>query len=184
MLKYIIPLFLIIYIISIYNSLIIQRNKVKEAFSGIDVQLKKRYDLIPNLVRTVKQYMEHEKEVLTEVTRLRNKAVNENLSSQEEFNINELLSQKLVSINMVVENYPELKADESFEHLQRSLNEIESQLSAARRAYNANVRKYNNLIETFPSRIIANKKGFTKFDYFETDKSENDFKNVKEYFNT
>ncbi|MFW6287973.1 MAG: LemA family protein [bacterium] len=167
----------LIYII-IYNSLISSRNHVEEAFSGIDVQLKKRYDLIPNLVNTVKGYMKHEEKVLTEITRLRSRAVNENLSTEEKAHLNNLLSNRLQALNVVVEDYPDLKADKAFDNLQRSLNEVESQISAARRTYNANVRIYNNKIGQFPSNIVASSRGFVRQEFFQAPEEARDNVNV------
>ncbi|MFW6035671.1 MAG: LemA family protein [Halanaerobiales bacterium] len=173
------PLLIFIFI---YNSLIASRNRVEEAFSGIDVQLKKRYDLIPNLISTVKQYMEHEQQVLTEITELRSKAVNGDLSTKEEFQLNNELSDKLKGLNVVVEAYPDLKADESFDNLQRSLNEVESQISAARRTYNANVRAYNNKVEQFPSSLVASMKGFDRHEFFRAAKKERENVDVDNLF--
>ena len=162
----------ILIFIGIYNGLINSRNRVEEAFSGIDVQLKKRYDLIPNLVSTVKQYMKHEEKILTEITSLRSRAVSGDLTTEGKVQLNNELTDRLNALNVVVENYPELKADQSFDNLQRALNEIESQISASRRTYNAYVREFNNKVEQFPSNIVANMKGFQKYEFFKAQEEE------------
>ena len=148
-------LVLIILVVSMYNGLIKRQNEVDNAFGGMDVQLKKRYDLIPNLVATVKQYATHEKELLTKVTELRAKVTNGNLSADEKVKLDNEISSGMKSIMVAVENYPEVKASDNFIHLQRTLNEVESQISASRRTYNAVITDYNNGIQTFPRNIIA-----------------------------
>lgn len=149
-------LILIISIISMYNGLIRRKNEVDNAFGGIDVQLKKRYDLIPNLVSTVKQYASHEKELLEKVTELRARATNDKLSNDEKVALDNQISAGMKGIMVAVESYPDLKANENFMNLQRTLNEVESQISAARRTYNAVITDYNNGIQTFPQNILAN----------------------------
>ncbi len=151
----ILTLVILILLVSMYNGLIKRRNEVDNAFGGMDVQLKKRYDLIPNLVTTVKQYATHEKELLTKVTELRTKVTNRNLSADEKVKLDNEISAGMKSIMIAVENYPEVKASDNFIHLQRTLNEVESQISAARRTYNAVITDYNNGIQTFPRNIIA-----------------------------
>lgn len=146
---------LILIIISMYNGLVRKRNEVDNAFGGMDVQLKKRYDLIPNLVATVKQYASHEKELLEKVTELRAQATSGNLSSDEKVAIDNQISAGMKSLMVAVEGYPDLKANENFMNLQRTLNEVESQISAARRTYNAVITDFNNGIQTFPASIIA-----------------------------
>ncbi len=148
-------LLIILLVVSIYNGLVKRRNEVDNAFGGMDVQLKKRYDLIPNLVATVKQYASHEKELLTKVTELRAKVTQGNLSPDEKVKLDNEISAGMKSIMVAVENYPDIKASDNFIHLQRTLNEVESQISAARRTYNAVITEYNNGIETFPENIIA-----------------------------
>ncbi|CZE46177.1 LemA family protein [Campylobacter geochelonis] len=168
-------------IISTYNSLVGKRNQVKNIRAGVDTQLKKRYDLIPNLVSAVKEYLTHEKETLTKVTELRSKAMS-STSDSEAFSLNNQLSKLLGSIQVAIEAYPELKANENVMHLQSTLNEVEEQISAARRAYNSSVMIYNNAIEMFPSNIIANLFNFTKDDFFAIDESEKAAPNVSELF--
>ncbi len=146
---------LLIIAISMYNGLIRRRNEVDNAFGGMDVQLKKRYDLIPNLVATVKQYASHEKEILEKVTQMRSKATDGTLSNDEKVALDNEISSAMKSIMVSVENYPALKASDNFMNLQRTLNEVESQISAARRTYNAVITDYNNGIQTFPRNILA-----------------------------
>lgn len=145
----------VLVVISMYNSLISKKNQVANVFSSVDTLLKKRYDLIPNLVSVVKNYMEYEKGVLEEITSLRAKAVSSQLSDNERVNLENKISNALGKIMVAVENYPDLKANQNFLQLQASLNEIEEQVSAARRAYNAAVTDYNNAVEMFPTNIAA-----------------------------
>ncbi|MFW5962447.1 MAG: LemA family protein [bacterium] len=183
------PLFLVVIavvlviFISIYNSFVNSKNRVEESFSSIDVMLKKRYDLIPNLVESVKQYMGHENSVLTEVTKLRKQALEGDLSAEEQVKLNSQLDAKLKTLNVAVESYPELKANEGFNNLQRSLNEVEEQLSAARRTYNANVKEYNVKVEAFPSNIIASMMNYQKKAFFEVIEQERENVSVKNSFN-
>src|ERR1700759_2598127 len=127
---------LVIIIIATYNNLVGSRNQVENAFGSIDVMLKKRYDLIPNLLETVKAYMKHEKDTLTSITELRAKAVSGNLSTEERIDVENKLTGMMRNVMVAVESYPELKADSQFTMLQRSWNEAEEQISAARRTYN------------------------------------------------
>jgi LemA protein len=157
---------LFLWIILIYNSLVTLRNRVKEAWSDIDVQLKRRYDLIPNLVETVKGYASHERELLEKVTELRNKAMQAK-TVKEHSETENMLSQTLKSLFAVAENYPQLRASENFLELQRELSDTENKIQAARRFYNANVRDFNIKIQSFPSNIIANIFGFKEVDFFE-----------------
>lgn len=145
----------VLIIISMYNGLVRKRNEVDNAFGGMDVQLKKRYDLIPNLIATVKQYANHEKELLTKVTELRAKATSGTLNSDEKVAIDNQISAGMKGIMVAVENYPDLKANENFMNLQRTLNEVESQISAARRTYNAVITDFNNGVQSFPQNVIA-----------------------------
>ena len=141
--------------IFIYNSLIAKKNQVKNVFGTIDALLKKRYDLLPNLIATVKAYMQHERSLLNEITEMRAKAVSGKMSDDEHVELDNKLSKMLGGIMVAVENYPDLKANENFMHLQRTMNEIEEQISAARRAYNAAVTTYNNAVEMFPTNLVA-----------------------------
>ncbi|MFZ1946751.1 MAG: LemA family protein [bacterium] len=141
--------------VGLYNSLIRKKNQVINVFGAVDALLKKRYDLIPNLVATVQQYMQFEKEVLTKVTELRARALSGQSTDDEKIAIDREISKVLRGIMVAVENYPDLKANQSFMQLQVTLNEVEEQISAARRAYNAAVTDYNNAVEMFPTNIMA-----------------------------
>lgn len=178
----VVALFVFIFI-GIYNNLIRKRNEVDNAFGGMDVQLKKRYDLIPNLVSTVKQYATHEKELLTKVTEMRAKATSGNLSSDEKVAIDNQISAGMKSIMVAVENYPDLKANENFMNLQRTLNEVESQISAARRTYNAVITDFNNAIQTFPSNIMAGMMSLKRKEVFVIPETERQNVDVKNLFN-
>jgi LemA protein len=145
--------------ITTYNGLLRRRNRVDQAYSTIDVQLTQRYDLIPKLVETVKQYMGHERSLLEEITRLRTRAM-ESRTPAAKMQADNELTQALGRLNVTVENYPQLRASENFVQLQRSLNEVEEQLAAARRAYNGAVLDYNNAVQTFPSSLMAGSMGF------------------------
>ena len=142
-------------IMDMYNGLIRKKNEVENAFGGMDVQLKKRYDLIPNLISTVKQYMTHEKELLTKVTELRSHAMNGKVSNEQKVDLDNQITGAMKGIMVAVESYPDLKANENFMNLQKTMNEVESQISAARRAYNASVTDFNNGVQMFPSSIVA-----------------------------
>jgi LemA protein len=157
---------LLIIVIGIYNNLVGSRNAVENAFGSIDVMLKKRYDLIPNLVETAKAYMKHEKDTLTAITDLRTRAVSGSLSTEEKIDVENKISGMMRSVMVAVESYPELKANDQFTMLQRSWNETEEQISAARRAYNAAVTSYNNAVEKFPSNIFASMFGHSRKQVF------------------
>lgn len=141
--------------ILMYNSLIGKKNQVDNIFAGVDAVLKKRFDLIPNLVASVAQYMEHEKSTLEKVTELRAQAMKPGISDDQKIALDAKLTAALGSITVAMEAYPDLKANENVMHLQRSLNEAEEQISAARRAYNQAVTDLNNAIEMFPTNMIA-----------------------------
>ena len=138
-----------------FNFLIRKRNAVEQAFGSIDAMLKRRYDLIPNLVACVSRYLEHEKNLLTEVTELRGKAASGRLDANSSVEVNNQLSARLRQMFVAVEAYPQLRASENFLQLQASLNEVEEQLVASRRAYNAAVVDYNNAVETLPTSLLA-----------------------------
>ncbi len=157
---------LVLWIIFIYNRLVTLRNRVKEAWSDIEVQLKRRYNLIPNLVETVKGYASHEKEVFEKVTQARTKAIGaQNL--KEKAVAENMLSSTLKSLFAVAENYPQLRSSENFQKLQEELTDTEDKIQAARRFYNGNVRDFNIKIESFPSNIIAKIFNFKKVEFFE-----------------
>ena len=157
---------LILWVIFIYNRLVTLRNRAKEAWSDIDVQLKRRYNLIPNLVETVKGYATHERELLEKVTQARASAMNAQ-TIDEHSKAENMLSSTLKSLFAVTENYPDLKASVNFLELQRELRDTEDKIQASRRFYNGNVRDMNTKIETFPSNVIANMFSFKKADFFE-----------------
>lgn len=158
---------LIILGIILYNNLVRMKIRVDEAWADIEVQLKRRYDLVPNLVETVKGYMQHEKEVFEKVTEARTKAM-EAKNLQEKAESENQFSQSLKSLFAVAENYPQLKANENFLELQKELVDTEDKIQAARRFYNGSVRDYNIAIDTFPSMIFARLFKFTKREMFET----------------
>ena len=166
----------LVVIILIYNSLIGKKNQVKNVFGTIDVLLKKRYDLIPQLVRTVKGYMQHERSLLQEITEARARAVSGRLSDDEQVLLDNTVSKMLGTVMVAVENYPDLKADKHFMYLQRTMTEVEEQIYAARRAYNAAVEAFNNAVEMFPTSIIASMMGYKTRNFFEI--SEDQRKNV------
>ncbi len=145
----------VVIIALMFNSLIGKKNQVTNVFGTIDALLKKRYDLLPKLITTVKEYMKHERGLLEKVTELRAKAVSGNLSDDEQVDLDNKISKMLGGIMVAVENYPQLKASENFMQLQRTMNEVEEQISAARRAYNATVTDYNNAVEMLPTNIMA-----------------------------
>lgn len=157
---------LIISFVVIFNKLVRGRNLVKEGWSGIDVQLKRRHDVIPNIVETVKGYAGHEKKLFEEVSRIRSNA--ENSKSVKESGVSEIaVSKSLRNLFALAEAYPELKANQNFMELQKTLSEIEEQISLARRYYNGTARDMNILVESFPSSIVAGLGGFKKADFFE-----------------
>ena len=172
---------LVVAIAGTYNGLIQSRNKVKNAWSQIDVQLQRRFDLIPNLVECVKGYMEHEKEVLTKVTELRSSWSNAS-SVAEKAELDNQLSGALKTIMAVSENYPDLKANQNFLDLQEELRNTENKISFSRQFYNDSVTMYNTKLEVFPSNIIAGMFNFTAETLFATE-SDEARKNVKVDFN-
>jgi LemA protein len=174
----------VLIVIGMYNGLVRKRNEVENTFGAIDAMLKKRYDLIPNLIATVKEYMKHEAGVLGEITELRAKATSGNLSSDDKVMLENQLAKKMGGIMVAVENYPDLKANTNFLQLQASWNEIEEQISAARRAFNSAVTIYNNAVEVFPSNIIAMISGFKRKHVFEIQESERQNISAKNLFNS
>lgn len=156
------------YGVGIYNRLVKLGTLVDEAWSGIDVQLKKRYNLIPNLVETVKGYASHEKETFENVTKARSQAQNASTVEDQQAAENQL-NKSLLNLFAVAEQYPELKANENFLDLQKQLSAIESDIEKSRRYYNGTTRDYNILIDSFPSNIIAKMTNFYKAAFFEID---------------
>lgn len=170
-------------LILMYNSLVAKKNQVENIFASVDTVLKKRYDLIPNLVASVSKYMEHEKSLLENVTKLRSEANRPNISDEQKIALDAKVTSALGSIMVAVENYPELKANENVMHLQHSLNEIEEQISAARRAYNQSVTDYNNAVEMIPTNFMASLINYRRKEVFEITESERKNVSVKELFN-
>ncbi len=155
-----------LYIIYVFNRLVIFRNRVKEAWSDIDVQLKRRYDLIPNLIETVKGYAAHEKGVFEKVTEARTRAINANGAAQKAEAENQLAG-ALKTLFAVSENYPQLRASENFLKLQEELSDTENKIQASRRFYNANVMEFNTRQEVFPVNLMVSALGFQKSEFFE-----------------
>jgi LemA protein len=159
----------VLYVILTYNTLVALRNHIRDAWANIDTELKRRYELIPNLVATVKGYAAHEREIFERITQLRAQCMasrgNPNQQAADE---NQLVA-ALQKMMMVVENYPQLKADHNFLELQKELVNTENRIQAARRFFNGNVRDYRNKCETFPSNLIAGSFGFQPQDYFNVD---------------
>lgn len=174
----VIAVVLVIASIVIYNALVTLKNRVDESWSDIDVQLKRRHDLIPNLVNTVKGYATHEKELFEKVTQARSAAMGAQTPGQKEEAEN-MLSGTLKSLFAVAENYPDLKANQNFLELQRELTDTEDKIQAARRFYNTNVRDFNIKIETFPSNMVAGMLNFSKRDFFAAEESEKENVEVK-----
>lgn len=164
---------------SMYNRLITLKNRVDEAWSDIDVQLKRRYDLIPNLVNTVKGYATHEKELFERVTAARTAAMNAGTPAEKQ-DAENMLSGTLKTLFAVSENYPDLKANQNFLELQRELTDTEDKIQASRRFYNGNVRDFNTKLEVFPTNLIAGMLNFAKREFFAADESEKE--NVKVQF--
>jgi LemA protein len=152
--------------ILIRNSIIGSRNRVDEAWSGIDVQLKRRHDLVPNLVEAVKGYAQHEQATFEKVTQARAAAMQASGPAQAS-QAEGMLSQALGGLRVVAEQYPELRATENFQQLSRNLSELEDEIQASRRIYNSNVQAYNTKIQVFPNSVIANSGGFTAREFFE-----------------
>ena len=154
---------LVLVVISMYNSLVRKKNQIENAFATIDVMLKQRFDLIPNLVAAVQQYAKHD---------------------SEKADFDRMFSKVRTQFFAVAENYPELKASENFLQLQRSLNETEEQLAAARRTYNASVTEYNNAVQSFPTNLLAGMFGFTRKEVLTIPEAERATPNVKNLFNS
>lgn len=170
-----------IIVIFLYNSLVRSRNRVDEAWSDIEVQLKRRYDLIPNLVETVKGYARQESSVLENVTKMRNLAMNAG-SMQERLKDENMLSGALKSLFAVAEAYPDLKSNQNFMQMQGDLTDTEDKIQAARRFYNGNVRDYNTKLQVFPTNLFASMFGFAKRDFFDIDEKGPEGQPVKVQF--
>ncbi|MFC1655484.1 LemA family protein [Patescibacteria group bacterium] len=168
-----------LFAITVYNSLIVLKNKVDEGWSDIDTQLKRRYDLIPNMVETVKGYAKHESGTFEKVTQARSMAMQAN-TPEEKAKAENMLTSTLKSLFAVAENYPELKANQNFMDLQATLREIEEHIQMSRRYYNGTVRDFNTKLQVFPNNIIAGMLGFKDRQFFEIEDDER--KNVKVSF--
>lgn len=164
-----------------YNSLIAKKNEIKNTYGSIDAVLKKRYDLIPNLIAAVQEYMDYEKSTLTQITELRTQAINAE-EVTEKFALNDKISDKIQSIMVSVEDYPELQSSQNMLQLQQALAETEGQISAARRTYNQAVTNYNNACEQIPTNFIASFLRYELEDVLETPEIEKANINVREAF--
>ena len=169
-------LILLIYTFITYNNLTKLRNIVKEAFSTMDIYLKKRWDLVPNLVEIVKAYAQHEKEIFNKIAEIRATGYQE-MSTNKKININEQLTEGISKIVAIAENYPELKANQNFLELSRDLTKIEDEIANSRKYYNGSVRIFNTKIQMFPNNIVASIFGFKEANMFEANAEEKN--NVK-----
>lgn len=174
----VIVVLLVLWVIATYNSLVTFRNRVKDAWSQIDVQLKRRFDLIPNLVETVKGYTKHESETLENVVKARNTYMSATLP-EDQMKADGELTKAISKLFALAENYPDLKANTNFTDLQNQLNETENKIAMSRQFYNDIVMQYNNKVEMVPSNIIANMFHFKKETFFEADKTERENVQVK-----
>ncbi len=164
--------------VRIYNGLVYRKNQVSKSFSSIDVLLKKRWDLIPNLVAVVKNHMEFEQKTLAEITRLRSQVMADDVSEKQRLNLENQISRTVNKVVALIENYPELKSDRHVDQLLASLNETEEQISAARRFYNTAVTDYNNALEMFPTNLFASKMRYQPKNLFVTTAEERNNVNV------
>ncbi len=169
---------LIIYLVAQYNGFVVLKTRIQEALSGIDVQLKRRADLIPNLVETVKGYAKHEKTVFTEVTKARSALINAD-TIEKKAQANDMLSGALKSLFAVAEAYPQLQASENFKDLQRQLEDTEDKVAYSRQFYNANVLDFNAKAQMFPSNLVASMFGFKAFEFFAATEEERKKVSVK-----
>lgn len=167
-----------VWLIAIYNGLIKLKNRVDEAWSDISVQLKRRHDLIPNLINTVKGYATHEKELFEKVTQARANAISAK-DPKQQAQAENMLSDTLKSLFAVAEAYPDLKANQNFLELQRELSDTENKIQASRRFYNGNVRDFNTKIQVFPNNLIAGMLGFKQYEFFEIEEGEKAVPEVK-----
>ncbi|MDE1851343.1 MAG: LemA family protein [Candidatus Micrarchaeota archaeon] len=156
---------ILVSVMLLFNGFVAKRNRVQDAWAQIDVQLKRRYDLIPNLIETVKGYMKYEKNTLTQITQLRSQLISG--SVQDKAQANNMISQALKTLFANVENYPNLKASDTMQNLQQELENTENKISFVRTSYNDYVLDYNNAIQQFPGNVFAGMFGFTKKDFFQ-----------------
>jgi LemA protein len=182
MLPVIFILGLVVAFMWMYNQLIARKNDVMKSYGFIDVLLKKRYDLIPNLLETVKEYMGYEKGLLTDVTSLRARAMSGGISESERIIFENQLTQKLGNIMVAAESYPDLKASQGFMQLQSSWKDLEDQLAAARQEYNVSITRYNNAVEMFPTNLVATMMNYSTKPLFETALNEKDNVKAKDLF--
>ena len=169
---------------NMYVSIIKIKNKAQEAFSSIDVQLKKRYDLIPNILTIANKFMEHERGLFEEITKLRAKAMsvsNDISNSKEKFELDKMINAKLGQINVAMENYPQLKSDATMVNAMNAYQDVEEHIAAARRFYNSAVLELNNKVEIFPSSLIALMLGIRKQEFFQADEAERKSINASDY---
>jgi LemA protein len=167
---------ILLFTFSTYNSLVKLNNRVEEAFSTMDVYLKKRWDLIPNIVETVKGYAKHEKATLEEVINLRNNSYDK-MNTNDKVKVNNKISQEITKLMAIAEAYPELEANENFKDLSNQLTKVEDDIANARKYYNGTVRKFNDKVQMFPSNIVASILGYKTKNMFEA--SENERENIK-----
>ncbi len=171
---------------NIYVQLIMKKNKVKEAMSGIDVQLKKRYDLIPNILTIANKFMEHERGLIEEITKLRTQAAGLRSDANtiaEKMNLDNQIVSKMGQLMVNVENYPQLKSDQTMVQAMQTYSEVEEHIAAARRFYNSAVNELNNSVEIFPSSIFAAMLGISTYPFFEADEVARKSVNASDYFN-
>ena len=169
---------LLLLVFSTYNSLVKLNNRVEEAFSTMDVYLKKRWDLIPNIVETVKGYVKHEQETLEEVINLRNNSYDK-MNADYKIAVNNKMSQEISKLMAIVESYPDLKASENFKDLSNQLTKVEEDIANARKYYNGTVRNFNDKVQMFPSNIIAKILGYKTKNMFEVSENERENINIK-----
>ena len=170
----------------LYVSVIKKKNKVKEAMAGIDVQLKKRYDLIPNILTIANKFMEHEKGLISEITTLRTQAsgIRSNQDTiSEKINLDNSITSKMSQLLVNVESYPQLKSDQTMIQAMQTYSEVEEHIAAARRFYNSAVNELNNAVEIFPSSMIASFLGISVYPFFEADEAAKKSVNASDYFN-
>ncbi len=173
-----------LYFIIVYNNFIKKDNAIKETFGTIDVFLKQRYDLIPNLVEIAKVHMKFEMDILTNITALRSQTVSSKLNNDERVKLDNEINKQIKGIMIAVENYPNLKSNDRFKDITNSMTEIEDELQASRRTYNAAVIDYNNYLQMIPSNIVGKLSGYKVKTLFEAFEKERENINVKELFNS
>ena len=174
---------LVVGVYVVYYKLVLKKNNLKEAMSGIDVQLKLRYDLIPNMLKSAAKYMEHERNLFEEITKLRENAINAK-NYEDRFKAEGQLDVAMRNFNLKAENYPELKSDVTMSNAQKAMVECEEHIAASRRFYNAAVKDYKNALEIFPSSLVAKAMGLKdEFPFFEADEIVHENVNVEEFFN-